>query len=50
MLGIFDRVVAQAVLFFGLETWVLTAAMEKKVDVTHTCFLQNITDTSAMDI
>ena len=46
----FDRAVAQAVLFFGSETWVLSEAMERKVDVTHTCFLQNITGTLAQRI
>ena len=46
----FDRAVAQAVLLFGSETWVLSAAMERKVDVTHTCFLQNITGTRVQRI
>ena len=50
MLEIFDRAVAQAVLLFGSETWVLSAAMERKVDVTHTCFIQNITGTRAKRI
>ena len=39
----FYRAVEQAVLLFGSETWVLLASMERKVEGTHTCFLQNIT-------
>ena len=46
----FDRAVAQAVLLFGLETWVLLVEIERKVDVTHMCFLQNITGTQAQRI
>ena len=47
VLEIFDRAVAQAVLLFGSETWVPSAAMERNVDVIYTCFLQNITGTQA---
>ena len=36
------RVVAQAVLLFVSETWVLLASMEHKVEGTHMCFLQQI--------
>ena len=36
------RAVAQLVLMFGSETRVLLAAMERKVEGTHTCFLQCI--------
>ena len=50
VLEMFDRAVAQGVLFFILETWVLSAEMDRKVDVTHTCFLQNITGTQAQRI
>ena len=41
----FYRVVAQAVLIFEYETWVLSAAMERNVEGTHTCFLRHITET-----
>ena len=34
--------VAQAVLLFGLETWVISAAMERMVERTHTGFLSRI--------
>ena len=50
VLEMFDRAVAQAVLLFGSETWVLSAAMERKVYVTHTCFIQNITGTRSQRI
>ena len=35
----FYRALEQAVLLFGSETWVILAAMERKVDGTHMCFL-----------
>ena len=38
----FYRAVTQAVLLFGLETWVIFAAMERMVDGTHTGFLRQI--------
>ena len=41
--AMFYRAVAQAVLLFGSETCVLSAAMEQKVEGTHTCFLCQIT-------
>ena len=43
----FYRVVIQAVLLFGDETWVLSAAMERKVEGTHTGFLWKITGKQA---
>ena len=50
VLKMFDRAVAQAVLLFGSETWLLSAAIERKVYVTHTYFLQHITGTRAQRI
>ena len=41
--AILYRAVEQAVLSFGAKTWVLLASMERKVEVTNTCFLQHIT-------
>ena len=35
----FYRAVAQVVLMFGSETWVLLVTIEKKVEGTHPCFL-----------
>ena len=40
---IFYRVETNAVLLFGLETWLLLAAMEITVDGTHARFLIQIT-------
>ena len=40
---IFYRVVVQAILLYGLETWVLSAEMAKRVDGTHTGFMRLIT-------
>ena len=39
----FYREVVQAVILFGLESWVLSAAMEKMVEGEHTGFLRQIT-------
>ena len=50
VLEMFDRAVAQAILLFGSDTWVLSEAMDRKVDVTHTCFPQHITGTRAQRI
>ena len=36
MAKIFYRVVAQAVLLFGSETWVILEVMERKVEVNQT--------------
>ena len=33
----------QALLLFGSETWVLSAAMERKVEGSHTVFICQIT-------
>ena len=46
----FYRGVAQAVLLFGSETWVLLVAMERKVEGTHTGFLIHITGNRALRI
>ena len=37
------RVVTQVVILFGFKTWVLSAAMERLVEGTHTGFLRQIT-------
>ena len=47
---IFFRMVAQVVLFFGLETGVLSEEMERKVEGTHTGFLRHITGKRARRI
>ena len=39
----FYRVVVQEILLHGLETWVLLAEMERKVEGAHTDFLRQIT-------
>ena len=41
--AMFYRAVVQAVLLYGSETLVLSAAMERKVEGAHTGFLQQIT-------
>ena len=41
--GSFYRAVVQAILLYGPETWVLSTSMEKRIEVTHTEFLQMIT-------
>ena len=43
----FYRTVVQEVLLYGSETWVLSASMERKVEGTHTGFLQQITGNHA---
>ena len=40
--AVFYRAVVQAVLLFGSESWVLSAAMEKTVEGVHTGFLRRI--------
>ena len=42
VLEMFYRAVAQAIFLYGLETWVLSVAMEKKVEGAHTDFLRQI--------
>ena len=39
----FYRALVQAVLLFGYETWVISEAMEKKVEGIHMGFLRHIT-------
>ena len=41
------REVAQSILIFGLETWVISAEMERKVKGDHTGFLIQITGKQA---
>ena len=43
VLAMFYRAVAQAVLLFGSETWVILEEMEKKLEGTNTGFLIQIT-------
>ena len=43
MAEMFYRAVAQAVIIFGLDAWVILAGMERKVEGTQTGFLRNIT-------
>ena len=43
----FYRVVVQAVLLFGSETWVLTAAMLEKLEGFHVSFLRQVTGMKA---
>ena len=38
------------VLFFGLETWVLLASMERKLEGTHTGFLRQVMGKKAQQI
>ena len=40
---IFYRAVVQAIILYGLEAWVLLASMAKRLEGTHTEFLQLIT-------
>ena len=35
----FYRAVVQSILFYGSETWVLSASMEKRIEGMHTDFL-----------
>ena len=46
----FYRVVVQAVILFGSETWVLTAALIKNLEGVHVGFLQEVTDKMALRI
>ena len=43
MSEIFYRLVVQAILLYGSETWVLLAEMDRKMEGTHTEFLWKIT-------
>ena len=42
MAEIFYRAVTQVVLIFVLETWVISVAMERTVEDTHTVFFSHI--------
>ena len=39
----FNCAVVQAVLLFGSETWVITAAMSQKIEGVHVVFLRQVT-------
>ena len=39
----FYRAVVKAILLYGSETWVLSESMAKRIEGTHTEFLQMIT-------
>ena len=43
LLASFYRAAVQAILLYGSETWVLLASVAKKIEGTHTDFLQMIT-------
>ena len=43
MVEMFYRLVKQAVLLFGLETWVLSEVMDRTVGGTYTGFMRYIT-------
>ena len=47
VVAMFYRAVAQTVLLFVSETWVLSALMKIKVEGTHTSFLRQITGNQA---
>ena len=46
----FYKEVIQAILLYGLETWVLSSEMEKKVEGAHAGFLRGITGKRAWRI
>ena len=46
----FYQAVVQAVLLFGLETWVLTARMLQKLDGLHVDFLRKLAGMSACNM
>ena len=50
VLGIFYRLVVQATLLYGLETWVLLVSMAKMVEGTHTEFLRLVTGKQARQL
>ena len=47
VVSMFYMVVEQAVLFFGLETWILLAVMESKVEGIKMFFKMKITGNQA---
>ena len=47
VLDIFYREVVQAVLLFRSETWVLSAAMAKRLEGFHVGFLRQVTGNTA---
>ena len=50
MLAIFYRAVVRAILLYGSETWVLSAAMERNTERVHTGFLLQITGKQARQL
>ena len=50
MLEIFYRAVVQAIILYGLKTWVLLESMAKRVEETHTEFLRLITGKRARQL
>ena len=44
----FYRAVVQAVLLFGVETWVLTETMSQRIEGAHVTFLRHITRKQVM--
>ena len=46
----FYRAVVQAIILYGSETWVLLASMKKRIEETHTEFLQMITGKRAKQL
>ena len=50
MLAIFYWTVVQAILLYGLETWLLSSSIEKRVEGTHKEFLRLITGKQARRI
>ena len=43
----FYRAVVQAVLLFGLQTWVLMAVMMERIERVQVCFLRQVTGMKA---
>ena len=50
VLAMFYRVVEKSILLYGLETWVLSAEMENKVEGAHIDFLREKTGKKARQI
>ena len=48
--AMFYRSVVQGILLYGLDMWVLSSAMQKKVEGSHTSFLRHITGKRAWRI
>ena len=50
MSEILYRAVVQAIILYGSEMWVISTSMVKRVEVTHTEFLQLITGKRARQL